>query len=204
MLDSTKERERRDLSVQRISIFQERRWPSRRATEDQKSSGRTGKRKESAMIRWRNILAFTLIVFLVIPLAASSAFCAEKVLKVGVMGPMTGPSSKVGEEFRNSTEMAFDKIGYKIGDYKIEIVWVDSQSDPAKATNAYSEAVERGGIQAGIMNWHSSVAVAVMEVTAQYKIPHFGGMGAASTVNEKWVLDLILFTLRRSLWSLVC
>jgi branched-chain amino acid transport system substrate-binding protein len=114
---------------------------------------------------------------------------ADKVLKVGVMGPMTGPAAKVGEEFRNSTEMAFDKIGYKIGDYKIEIVWIDSQSDPAKATNAYSEAVERGGIQAGIMNWHSSVAVAVMEVTAQYKIPHFGGMGAASTVNEKWVQD---------------
>ncbi len=111
---------------------------------------------------------------------------ADKVLKVGVMGPMTGPTAKVGEEFRNSTQMAFEKIGYKIGDYKIEIVWIDSQSDPAKATNAYSEAVEAGGIQAGIMNWHSSVAVAVMEVTASYKIPHFGAMGAASTVNDKW------------------
>ena len=140
------------------------------------------------MIGRRNILAFTLVVFLIIPLAASTAL-AEKVLKVGIMGPMTGPTAKVGEEFRNATEMAMEKIGYRIGDYKIEIVWVDSQSDPAKATNAYSEAVERGGIQAGIMNWHSSVAVAVMEVTAQYKIPHFGGMGAASTVNEKWVQD---------------
>jgi len=137
------------------------------------------------MIGRRNILAFTLVVFLIIPLAASTAL-AEKVLKVGVMGPMTGVAAKTGEEFRGSAELAFEKIGYKIGDYKIEIVWIDSQSDPAKATNAYSEAVERGGIQAGIMNWHSSVAVAVMEVTAQYKIPHYGGMGAASTVNDKW------------------
>ncbi len=140
------------------------------------------------MIRWRSILACTLIIVLALAFSTSMAY-AEKILKVGVMGPMTGVAAKVGEEFRYSAQMAFEKIGYKIGDYKIEIVWIDSQSDPAKATSAYSEAVERGGIQAGIMNWHSSVAVAVMEVTAQYKIPHFGGMGAASTVNDKWVGD---------------
>ncbi|NIQ39607.1 MAG: ABC transporter substrate-binding protein, partial [Proteobacteria bacterium] len=93
------------------------------------------------MIRWRSILACTLVIVLALAFSTSMAY-ADKVLKVGVMGPMTGPTAKVGEEFRNSTQMAFEKIGYKIGDYKIEIVWIDSQSDPAKATNAYSEAVE--------------------------------------------------------------
>lgn len=114
---------------------------------------------------------------------------AGKVFKLGVLGPFTGPSAKTGAEFKGSVKMAMEKIGYKIGDYKIELVWIDSQSDPAKATSAYGEACERAGIQAGVLNWHSSVSVAVMDVAAQYKVPHFFGFGASEVVNEKWRKD---------------
>lgn len=113
----------------------------------------------------------------------------EKVFKVGVLGPYTGPAARTGTEMKNATIMAFEAINYKIGDYKIELVWIDSQSDPEKATRAYEEAVVKEGIQAGVQNWHSSVAVAVMEVTAKHKIPHFFGMGATEVVNEKFLSD---------------
>lgn len=113
----------------------------------------------------------------------------EKVFKLGVLGPFSGPSARTGEEFKGSTEMAFEAIDYKIGDYKIELVWIDSQSDPAKATQAYEQAVVQDGIQAGLLNWHSSVAVAVMEVTAKHKIPHIFGMGATELVNETFQSD---------------
>ena len=69
-------------------------------------------------------------------LFTSFAGAADKVLKVGVMGPFTGPSAKAGQEFKDSVTMALEKIGGKVGDYKIVPVWVDSQSEPAKATNA--------------------------------------------------------------------
>jgi branched-chain amino acid transport system substrate-binding protein len=114
---------------------------------------------------------------------------AAKTLKVGVLGPFTGPAAKNGAEFKASVEMALDKINYMVGDYKIEIVWIDSQSDPAKATSAYAEAVERKGIDCAMQNWHSSVAVAAMDVAAQYKIPHWFGFGATEVVNEKWKSD---------------
>jgi branched-chain amino acid transport system substrate-binding protein len=114
---------------------------------------------------------------------------AQKTLKIGVLGPFTGPSAKTGEEFKGSVTMAFEKVQNKVGDYKLEPVWVDSQSDPAKAVSAYAEACERIGIQAGILNWHSSVAVAVMDVAAQYKVPHMFGFGATEVVNQKWRSD---------------
>lgn len=63
-------------------------------------------------------------------LFAGLAGAGEKVLKVGVMGPFTGPSAKAGQEFKDSVAMALDKIGGKIGNYKIVPVWIDSQSDP--------------------------------------------------------------------------
>ena len=114
---------------------------------------------------------------------------AEKTMKFGVLGPFTGPSSKTGAEFKGSVELALEKINYTVGDYKLEPVWVDSQSDPAKASSAYAEAAERMGIQAGVLNWHSSVAVACMDVAAQYKVPHIFGFGATEVVNEKWRSD---------------
>jgi branched-chain amino acid transport system substrate-binding protein len=91
--------------------------------------------------------------------------------------------------------MAFDAINWQIGKYKIEPVWIDCQSDPAKGTQAYEQAVVQDGIQAGILNWHSSVAVALMEVTAKHKIPHFFGFGATEVVNETFAS-----TRRSSYW----
>ena len=114
---------------------------------------------------------------------------AEKILKVGIIGPFTGPSAKSGAEFKGSVTMAFEKVNNMVGDYKLEPVWVDSQSDPAKVASAYAEACERIGIQGGVLNWHSSTAVAAMDVAAQYKVPHMFGFGATEVVNEKWRSD---------------
>jgi len=135
------------------------------------------------------------IVAIVMILGLLAAACApaapeappeeEKVFKLGVMGPFTGPAARTGDEIKNSYIMAFEDIDYKIGDYKIELVLIDSESDPAKATTAYEEAVTRDKIGAGVGGWHSSVAVAAMEVTAKYKVPHFFHCGETHVVSEK-------------------
>lgn len=136
--------------------------------------------------KWVSLIYIVLSLVLVF---GAQTVSAEKVLKFGVLGPFTGPSAKSGAEFKGSVQLALEKINYMVGDYKLEPVWVDSQSDPAKATSAYAEAAERIGIQAGVINWHSSVAVAAMEVAAQYKVPHIFGFGATEVVNEKWHSD---------------
>jgi len=118
------------------------------------------------------------------PTAAPQAAAASKVFKLGVDGPFSGPSAKNGEEFKRSFQMAMEAINYTVGDYKIEPVWIDDQSDPAKGTAAYEQAIVQDKIQAGVLNWNSSVAVALMELTAKYKIPHFFGFGATEVVNE--------------------
>ncbi len=139
---------------------------------------------------WKKLLLFIVLAFLLTPaFEFANALAAEQVLKVGAIGPFTGPAARTGEELKGSAVMAFEKIGNKIGDYRVELVWIDSQSDPAKATSAYSEAAERAGVQATILNWHSSVAAALIDLAAQYKVPHFFGMGAAAIVNEKYHSD---------------
>ena len=123
------------------------------------------------------------------PTTAPASEAATEVFKLGVDGPFSGPSALTGNEFKASVTMALEKVNYQIGKYKIEPVWIDDQSDPAKGTQAYEQAVVQDKIQAGILNWNSSVAVALMDVTAKYKIPHFFGFGATELVNEKFASD---------------
>jgi branched-chain amino acid transport system substrate-binding protein len=121
--------------------------------------------------------------------AAEEPAMEPKVFKLGIMGPFSGPSARTGDEFKGAANMAFDAIEWTICDYTVEPVWIDSQSDPAKASQAYEQAVVQDGVQAGILNWHSSVAVSAMEVTAKHKVPHFFGFGATEVVNETFASD---------------
>ena len=139
-------------------------------------------------MRGKKLIVSIVMACFALTLFAGTA-AAEKVLKVGIIGPFTGPSAKTGQEFKGSVTMAFEKVNNMVGDYKLEPVWVDSQSDPAKVASAYSEACERIGIQGGVLNWHSSTAVAAMDVAAQYKVPHMFGFGATEVVNQKWRSD---------------
>jgi branched-chain amino acid transport system substrate-binding protein len=114
---------------------------------------------------------------------------ATETLKLGVLGPFSGPTARTGDEFKGAVQTAFEAIDYQIGPYKVELVWIDSQSDPAKASQAYEQAIVQDKIQAAILNWHSSVVVACMEIAAKHKIPHFFGFGATEVVNETYASD---------------
>jgi branched-chain amino acid transport system substrate-binding protein len=120
---------------------------------------------------------------------AGTGTAATKTLNIGIGGPFTGTSALTGTEMKNAAQMAFDAINWQVGEYKINPVYVDDQADPAKGTAALEQAIVGQKLDAGILNWNSSVSVAEMELTAKYKIPWFFGMGAAGTVNEKFLAD---------------
>ena len=126
------------------------------------------------------------------PAASSAGGCtqpAPTTVNIGIEGPFTGPNALTGTEMKNGNSMAFDAINWQIGPYKIAPVYIDDQSDPAKGAAAYEQAAVSQKIIAGLLGWHSSVAVAQMEIAAKYKIPHFFAMGATGVVNEKFNSD---------------
>lgn len=114
---------------------------------------------------------------------------AQQELKIGIEGPFTGPNAQTGTEIKDASQMALDAINWTVGPYKIVPVYIDDQSDPAKGAAAYEQAIVGQNIVAGILGWHSSVAVAQMEIAAKYKVPHFFAMGATGVVNQKFKSD---------------
>jgi branched-chain amino acid transport system substrate-binding protein len=125
--------------------------------------------------------------------AASGGGEPTETVSIGISGPFTGPNALTGTEIKNAVSMAFDAINWQVGKYKINPVYIDDGSDPVKGAAAYEQAIASQGIIAGVSGWHSSVAVAQMEVTAKYKVPHFFALGAANTINEKWASDKAKF-----------
>lgn len=114
-------------------------------------------------------------------------------LKIGVMGPFTGPASRTGDGFKKGVTMALEdaraagEVPVTIDGKKrdIELVWVDSQSSPVKAVTAVTEAITRQGVEFMLTGWHSSVAMAVMDTEAPFHIVHIGHQGESQYVSEK-------------------
>ncbi|MEW6265706.1 MAG: ABC transporter substrate-binding protein [Thermodesulfobacteriota bacterium] len=137
--------------------------------------------KRERMLFWFVVMFSCLMILMPV-----GAMAQNKVFKLGILAPLTGPAGKSGTEIKNGATMAFEKAGNKIGDYKVELVYIDDQSDAAKGTNAISEAIERLGVQTIILNWNTAVTMAGMDVFNKYKVPFFFGMGAGKAINDKW------------------
>jgi len=117
---------------------------------------------------------------------------AAKKLKIGFMAPYTGPASRTGDMHRKGVEMALDEaraagdIPVRVDGKTLDIepVWVDSQSSPEKSVKAVTHAINKG-VKMMVTGWHSSVAMAVMDAEAPFKIVHLGHGGESQYINFK-------------------
>jgi branched-chain amino acid transport system substrate-binding protein len=129
-------------------------------------------------------------------LIASAAWRAEAAgepLKLGSLGPFTGPASRTGDEIKNGVNLAVEDAR-AAGDLPltidgqqrdVEIVFVDSQSSPEKAVKAVTDAITRQGVQFMVNGWHSSVAMALTDAEAPFHIVHIGDLGESQYISEK-------------------
>lgn len=64
-----------------------------------------------------------------IALAALPAVAQDKV-KIGFVSTFTGPTAVIGNDMRNSAEVALDHLGRKMGGLTVEIIYEDDQQKP--------------------------------------------------------------------------
>jgi len=90
-----------------------------------------------------------IIGIIVIAIGVSSFFFFEELvgtepIKIGVTLSETGPGSGIGIEFRDGMLMAADEINSRggINGRNIELIIVDSESNPEKAKNDFLEIEE--------------------------------------------------------------
>jgi branched-chain amino acid transport system substrate-binding protein len=66
----------------------------------------------------------------VLALALSPAAAQNKTVKIGFVSTFSGPTAVIGNDMRNSFELALDHLGRKIGGLPVEVIYEDDAQKP--------------------------------------------------------------------------
>ena len=97
---------------------------------------------------------------------------AGNTIKVGILGPMTGPNVDIGCTMRDGAILAMEEFNAKGGikGKKFEWIVVDDEASPAKSVNGAKKLIFRDKVDLIIGPANSGCALAVGEVTVPNKI----------------------------------
>ena len=79
-----------------------------------------------------------MVIVLAMTLAMSTAAMAEGAIKVGLIGPITGPAANYGLSVEHGAELAAKEINEAEGAEYFELRYEDDEHDPEKSVNAYN------------------------------------------------------------------
>lgn len=98
---------------------------------------------------------------------------AQDTIKIGVVGPRTGPAAATGKAFEEGIAIALDHINAKGGvlGKKLEVIFEDTGGVPEKAASAFEKLATRDKVPIVVGESHSSSALAEIEVANRYKVP---------------------------------
>lgn len=115
-----------------------------------------------------------------------STSAGDKVIKIGLIAPLTGSVKTFGESSKKGFELALEQAGYKAGDYTIEFVAGDDKGDSTEGVNLATRFITQDGVKAIIGSVTSGVTIPVSLVANENKIPMITGTATAEgvTVNE--------------------
>src|SRR5258705_10657332 len=77
----------------------------------------------------------------VLALAVGPAM-AQKSVKIGFISTFSGPTAAIGNDMRNSFELALDHLGRKIGGLPVEVIYEDDTQKPDVGKQKSEKLVE--------------------------------------------------------------
>lgn len=103
-------------------------------------------------MKMKKVLAVLLAVTMVVLCFAAcgkgndTTGTGEKIIKIGLSGPLTGDYAQYGNGVKNGAQLAIDEINEKggINGIKLELNAQDDEGDPEKAVNAYNTLKDWG------------------------------------------------------------
>src|ERR1700752_5346709 len=66
----------------------------------------------------------------ILALAAGPAFAQGKSIKIGFVSTFSGPTAVIGNDMRNSFELALDHLGRKMAGKPVEVIYEDDGQKP--------------------------------------------------------------------------
>jgi len=118
----------------------------------------------------------------------------DRYILVGVPGPFSGSSASQGEALRAGVELAVSEVnetGIDIGGtvYRLKPVYIDTENSAEIAASAYTKLCTTEKVDLIVGETSSSVALAVMDVIAEYQMPTIFAIPSSDALGEKVASD---------------
>lgn len=140
---------------------------------------------------WR-ICFIHLIIIMMIGFTLPTVALSQSDIKIGILGPMTGPGSLMGQGQRDGALMVFDKINAEGGikGRKIDPIVMDDQAQISLGINAAKKLVYKDEVLAVIGTPNSPVCLATMPITQEAKTPQivFGVAPKITQMGDPWFI----------------
>lgn len=132
---------------------------------------------------YRIVAASLLLALLITPISMA----APKKVKIGVICPITGPSSTFGSGIKDAVAIAEDKLKESggVNGMQVEFIIMDDRANPAEAVASAERLIHREGVSVLLVPVMSSVVLAVMEVAEANGIPIVTSGGTAESITQK-------------------
>ena len=72
----------------------------------------------------------------------TSTVAQQKTIKIGFISTFSGPVAAIGNDMRNSFELALDHLGRKIGGLPVEVIYEDDQIKPEVGVQKTQKLIE--------------------------------------------------------------
>lgn len=134
--------------------------------------------------REEDMKKIALTALAVLSLTASAAYA--DVVKVGVIGPFSGPFAIQGKNFKAGIDAYMVEHGNKVGEDTVEVVYRDvPQADPAQSKALAQELVVKEGVQYLAGFYFTPDAMAVTPILKQGNVPMVVMNAATSAIVTK-------------------
>lgn len=109
------------------------------------------------------------------------------VIRVGIPGPYSGSAATQGANLKYGTELAINEINATggINGMIIEPVYIDTENTAEVAVSAYQKLCTTEDVDIIVGEVGSSIALAVMDVIAKYKMPTIFAIPSSDEIGTK-------------------
>src|SRR5262245_13911385 len=102
-------------------------------------------------------------------LAAAPAAAQQKTVKIGFISTFSGPVAAIGNDMRNSFELALDHMGRKMGGLPVEVIYEDDSFKPEVGKQKTDKLIESDKVDFVVGYIWSNVLLASMKSAVDSK-----------------------------------
>src|SRR5207249_6611362 len=115
---------------------------------------------------------------------ASSAFAQDRVVRIGVLMPISGPGSYFGVMDKEGIELALEQFKNGVNGYKLQVQYEDSACSPLQATNTAKRILEQLKPHIVIGEECSDASLAIAPILEQAKVVQLNAGSVTMKLTE--------------------